>query len=58
MRYESIDPKKAIKLYEHYGSVNKAAMKIGCCAKTLRRILVENNTEINKPKSNRWNKRN
>lgn len=54
MRCESIDTKRAIELYKQYGSVNKAAMKIGCCAKTLRKILVENNIEINKPKSNRW----
>lgn len=54
MRYENIDTKMAIELYKQYGSVNKAAMKIGCCSKTLRKVLVANNMEINKPKSNRW----
>ncbi|WP_179631855.1 hypothetical protein [Clostridium peptidivorans] len=53
MRYENINQKDAIEIYKEYGSMNKAAMKIGCCAKTLRRILVENDISINKPKSNR-----
>lgn len=54
MRCKNIDAKRAMELYKQYGSVNKAAMKIGCCSKTLRKILVENDITINKPKSNRW----
>lgn len=58
IRRENINLKQALELYQELGSLNKTAIKIGCCTKTLRRVFVANNIEINEPKNIKWIKEN
>lgn len=50
-----IDKNRAIELYEKYGSMNRAALSLGCSPAKLKQILVENGIKIKKYKAPRWN---
>lgn len=54
MRIENINISDALEIYKKCGSLNKTAIKIGCCTKTLRKIFVTNDIEINEPKNIEW----
>lgn len=49
-RAKEIDINKAVYLYKKYGSMNRAALSLGCSPIKLKRVLVENNIEIVTPK--------
>ncbi|MDW7673202.1 MAG: hypothetical protein SCK28_01575 [Bacillota bacterium] len=50
-----INEQRAIELYEKYGSLNRAALSAGCSPGYLKKILLNNNIEIKKPKPYRIN---
>lgn len=50
-----IDVNRAIELYEKYGSMNRAALSLGCSPVKLKQILIENGITIKKYKAARWN---
>jgi len=49
-----IDIDKAIKLYQKYQSMNRAALSLGCSGPSLKKVLVENGVEIIKYKAAGW----
>ncbi|APC41081.1 hypothetical protein [Clostridium estertheticum] len=51
---KTIDVNRAIELYEKYGSMNRAALSLGCSPVKLKQILIENKIEIKIYKAARW----
>jgi len=54
-RVKAIDINRAIELYHKYGSMNRAALSVGCSPVKLKQILTENDIEIKQYKAARWN---
>jgi predicted HTH domain antitoxin len=53
-KVKMIDKNRAIELYEKYGSMNRAALSLGCSPAKLKQILLENEIEIKQYKAPRW----
>lgn len=49
-----VDINRAIELYEKYGSMNRAALSLGCSPIKLKQVLLENKVEIKVYKAARW----
>jgi rRNA maturation protein Nop10 len=49
------DEKRALELYEKFGSMNRAALSMGCEPSTLKEILIKNGVEIKKYTPKRFN---
>ena len=55
MRKVVVDVNRAIELYDKYGSINRAALSVGCSPIHLKKIFIENNVQIKQPKAVRFN---
>lgn len=54
-RAKYIDVNRAIELYKKYGSLNRAALSMGCSPWKLKNVLVENGIKIKSYVAPRWN---